>query len=111
MSTDRKDAVVEAVRDDLLRRSQIGIAKYGVTLERTDLDLRAWLQHHYEELLDAANYTKRCIMEIDAGGDPVTKTLAARNVMLEQELRDIVRSLPIQDCSLAKRLNKLLEPA
>lgn len=59
------DTVVEAVREDLHRRSQIGIAKYGVTLDRTDLNLRDWLQHTYEETLDAANYLKRTIMELD----------------------------------------------
>jgi len=59
------DPVVEAVRDDLLRRSQVGIAKYGLTLARTDLNLRDWLQHAYEETLDKANYLKRSIMEID----------------------------------------------
>lgn len=61
------DAVVEAVRSDLLNRSQIGIAKYGTTLDRTDLSLRDWLQHAYEETLDKANYLKRAILEIDAG--------------------------------------------
>ena len=60
------DRIVEAVREDLLRRSQLGIQKYGVTLDRTDLSLRDWLQHAYEEHLDAANYLKRAIVEIDA---------------------------------------------
>jgi hypothetical protein len=46
-----QDTVVEAVRADLLRRSQVGIAKYGVTLDRTDLNLRDWLQHAYEEVV------------------------------------------------------------
>lgn len=63
------DAVVEAVRADLLRRSQIGIAKYGSTLEREDLSLRDWAQHTYEEMLDAANYLKRTIMELDRKAD------------------------------------------
>lgn len=63
------DQVVEEVREDLLRRSQFGIKKYGVTLERTDLNLRDWLQHAYEETLDQANYLKRAIMEIDNQGD------------------------------------------
>lgn len=62
----KSDMVVEAVRSDLLHRSQIGIAKYGTTLERTDLTLRDWLQHAYEECLDQANYLKRSIMELDA---------------------------------------------
>jgi len=61
----KQDKVVEAVRYDLLRRSQIGIAKYGVSLERNDLTLRDWLQHAYEECLDQANYLKRSMLEID----------------------------------------------
>lgn len=58
-------SIVRAVRDDLLRRSEVGIQKYGVTLDRTDLSLRDWLQHAYEETLDQANYLKRAIVEID----------------------------------------------
>lgn len=64
-SAQRRDAVIDAVREDLLRRSQFGIKKYGVTLERTDLTLRDWLNHAYEEALDHANYLKRAMMEID----------------------------------------------
>lgn len=61
----KKDKVVEAVRQDLLNRSQVGQKKYGVTLDRKDLNLRDWLQHAYEEHLDACNYLKRAIMEMD----------------------------------------------
>ena len=57
--------VVEAVRDDLLKRSQVGLSKYGVTLARDDLSLRDWLQLAYEETLDQANYLKCAIMAID----------------------------------------------
>lgn len=60
-----RDRVVEAVRADLLRRSQLGIQKYGMTLERDDLTLKQWLQHAYEECLDQANYLKRTILEIE----------------------------------------------
>jgi hypothetical protein len=65
VSETKTDSIVEAVRADLLRRSQFGIAKYGTTLDRTDLSLRDWLQHAYEECLDQANYLKRSIVEID----------------------------------------------
>lgn len=61
----QRDTIVEAVREDLLRRSEIGIAKYGLTLARTDPNLRDWLQHAYEETLDQANYLKRAIVELD----------------------------------------------
>ncbi len=59
------DKVVEAVRQDLLKRSELGIKKYNTTLDRTDLNLKDWLQHAYEEALDMANYLKRSIMELE----------------------------------------------
>ena len=40
----------------LLLRAEAGKEKYGTTLERKDLEEKAWLQHLQEELLDAANY-------------------------------------------------------
>ena len=60
-----EDPIVKAVREDLLQRSQVGISKYKVTLARTDLSLRDWHQHLYEEILDSANYLKRIILELD----------------------------------------------
>lgn len=62
---EENDPIVAMVRADLLRRSQVGIAKYGVTLARTDLSLRDWLQHAYDETLDQANYLKRAIVSLD----------------------------------------------
>lgn len=52
------DANVEKNRQLLLDRSVVGLKKYGVTTERTDLNLSQWLQHLLEELLDAANYVQ-----------------------------------------------------
>lgn len=60
-----KDNIVESVRQDLLNRSELGIKKYNTTLDRTDLSLEDWLNHLYEELLDAALYSKRTILEIN----------------------------------------------
>lgn len=51
---------------DIARRQELGIAKYGTTVAQNPLELRAWLQHQYEELLDAAVYCRRAIAEIDA---------------------------------------------
>jgi hypothetical protein len=61
------DSIVEAVRQDLSNRSDLGIKKYGTTLDRTDLQLKDWLQHAYEESLDHALYLKRVIKEIENG--------------------------------------------
>lgn len=58
------DANVEAVREMLKRRAEIGLVKYGVTTQRTDLDLAAWLQHALEEACDLAVYLTRIKSDI-----------------------------------------------
>lgn len=58
------DSIVEEVRSDLHNRSQRGIKKYNTTLDRNDLELKDWVQHLYEELLDAALYVKRIKKEL-----------------------------------------------
>ncbi|MCS7317215.1 MAG: hypothetical protein NZZ41_02680 [Candidatus Dojkabacteria bacterium] len=57
------DKVVEEVCEDLKYRSSVGIQKYGKTLERDDYQLKDWLQHAYEEVLDTANYLKAAIRQ------------------------------------------------
>jgi len=59
-----RDENVESVRDLLSRRMLSGYQKYGVTTERTDIDLAGWLQHLQEELLDAAVYVERIKKEL-----------------------------------------------
>lgn len=82
------DPVVERVREMLLKRSEAGIAKYGVTLARDDLDLRAWLNHALEECLDQANYLMRAIVEIDENDEPPLKTV-------ENRYRDLLERLGV----------------
>jgi hypothetical protein len=67
-----QDPVVNAVRKDLLDRSTVGLKKYNISLSRTDLSLKDWHQHLYEEILDSANYLKRIIIELES---KETKTL------------------------------------
>lgn len=57
------DQAVEAVRNLLLRRSQAGLKKYGVSTDRTDLHLVDWLRHALEEALDLSVYLQRALME------------------------------------------------
>ena len=58
------DKNVENVREQLKNRSEVGFKKYGVTTEREDLDLMAWLQHLQEELMDASVYIERLKEEV-----------------------------------------------
>lgn len=54
---------------DMLReRDAVGMKKYGVSLDRTDLTLVDWLQHGAEEMLDGAGYmlcAMRLVTEMD----------------------------------------------
>lgn len=64
--TDPSPTGIEAlVCRDIASRQQRGIAKYGTTVSENPLQLREWLSHQYEELLDAAVYCRRAMAEID----------------------------------------------
>jgi hypothetical protein len=64
MAETAPDKHVEAVRQKLLSRSKVGVAKYGCTLERPDLTPLQWFQHLQDELLDAAVYTERVMADL-----------------------------------------------
>lgn len=50
----------------IAKRQQLGIAKYGTTVEWNPLTLRQWLQHALEEALDMSVYLARALEELDA---------------------------------------------
>jgi hypothetical protein len=50
---------------DIVRRQQMGIAKYGTTVSENPLELRQWVQNAYEEALDQAIYLKRIMEKLD----------------------------------------------
>lgn len=53
------------VCEDIAKRQQLGIAKYGTTVAANPLSHKEWLQHAYEEALDMAIYLRRAIEEIE----------------------------------------------
>jgi hypothetical protein len=53
------DSIVAAVIKKFSDRSEVGIKKYGVTLDRTDLKTADWIQHTQEELMDAILYLEK----------------------------------------------------
>lgn len=52
-----KDAIVQAVIDKFHYRSEVGIKKYGTTLEQNNND--DYLTHLQEELMDAILYIEK----------------------------------------------------
>ena len=54
-----RDPVVKRVVNKFVKRSDVGFAKYGVTLDKDSSDLFAWLNHLQEELMDAVLYLQK----------------------------------------------------
>lgn len=53
------------VCEEIARRQQFGLAKYGTTVANNPLSLRQWLVHAMEENMDQLIYLRRAIAEID----------------------------------------------
>jgi len=51
--------IEQQVIDKINQRAAIGKNKYGVTMERQDLEKADWLNHLQEELLDAIIYIEK----------------------------------------------------
>lgn len=52
------------VCQDIAKRQQVGIAKYGTTVQDNPLELKEWLQHGYEEAMDLAIYLRKAIEKL-----------------------------------------------
>lgn len=53
------DSIVEAIINKFKLRSEIGMIKYGKTLDRDDLSLLDWINHAQEELMDGILYLEK----------------------------------------------------
>jgi len=61
--------IEESVITKIRERADIGKNKYGVTMERNDLNIIQWLTHLQEELMDAAVYLEKVIQSDEYRGD------------------------------------------
>jgi hypothetical protein len=57
MSKEIKDPIVQSLVDKFIKRSNIGVAKYGTTLAENNND--DFLNHLQEELMDACLYLEK----------------------------------------------------
>jgi hypothetical protein len=58
------DPILIKVYSKYQERSEMGIKKYGTTLENNSLPLMDWLNHLQEELMDATLYIEKLKQEI-----------------------------------------------
>ena len=56
------DSIVESVINQYKKRSQVGINKYGTTMDREDLSVLDWLRHAQEEAQDLTLYLEKLIV-------------------------------------------------
>jgi DNA-directed RNA polymerase beta' subunit len=56
------DSIVESVINKYKKRSQVGINKYGTTMDREDLSVLDWLRHAQEEAQDLTLYLEKLIV-------------------------------------------------
>ena len=62
------DSVVNSVIDSFIKRSNLGLQKYGTTLDREDLKVLDWIQHAQEEHMDAILYLEKLKREVLKNG-------------------------------------------
>jgi GR25 family glycosyltransferase involved in LPS biosynthesis len=53
------DSIVNSVISAFIGRSNVGLQKYGTTLDRDDLSILDWIQHAQEEHMDAILYLEK----------------------------------------------------
>jgi hypothetical protein len=59
-----KDSIVNNIIQKFAERSNVGIEKYGTTLDRNDLSLLQWITHAQEELMDGILYLEKIKTEL-----------------------------------------------
>ena len=76
-----RDPVVERVVDKFVSRSDVGFAKYGVTLNDDKSNLFAWINHLQEELMDAVLY----IQKLKESSTEEMQEALLRNIEIHEE--------------------------
>jgi hypothetical protein len=82
-----RDQIVEDVIGKYLDRSQVGITKYGTTLETNNKD--NYLKHLQEELMDATLYLQKLMDQ----NKEITKLVRdySNDAELGAKIRDLIR--------------------
>ena len=61
----RATGIEAKVCEDIAKRQELGMNKYGTSVADNPLTLREWVNHAYEEAMDMAIYLRRIIAETD----------------------------------------------
>jgi hypothetical protein len=64
MKINIEDKAVEGVVNKILKRSDVGLKKYGTNLNRNDLTTLDWINHAQEEAMDLCLYLEKIKQEL-----------------------------------------------
>jgi hypothetical protein len=59
VNLENTDSVVRSIIYKFLERADLGKKKYGTDLDRKDLEVKDWIQHAQEELMDGILYLEK----------------------------------------------------
>ncbi len=102
--------ITQGLIERLLTRDAVGLMKYGVSLDRTDLTIEQWLDHKTEELLDGAGYAQSAKREIMALRAEAERQRQALQALLEWAPPDALMQFDDGDISVADFISKALNP-
>lgn len=64
ITRDDTDSVVFSIIEKFIKRSELGVKKYGTDLDRKDLSVLDWIRHAQEEHMDAILYLEKLKQEM-----------------------------------------------
>jgi hypothetical protein len=62
------DSIVDSIIDQFISRATFGKEKYGVDLDREDLDIIEWIEHAKQEHMDAILYLQKLKKIVETKG-------------------------------------------
>lgn len=101
--------VTQGLVDRLHQRDAVGLAKYGVSLDRRDLSIEDWLDHQTEELLDGAGYAQAAKREIVKLRAQLQRYRGALDTLREQASSDAVLRFDDGDISVSDFITNTLD--
>ena len=61
----KTDSIVDSIINQFKERSEVGIKKYGTTLDRNDLSTLEWINHAQQEAMDFLLYLEKLKKEYE----------------------------------------------
>jgi hypothetical protein len=65
---DKTDSIVDSIIDQFVQRATFGKQKYGVDLDREDLNIIEWIEHAKQEHMDAILYLEKIKKIVETKG-------------------------------------------